>query len=776
MEKSKVCLSVLIYSVLAVSVLILPGAVMAATYFQDDFNSYTTNAALWAVWPKANLNQLFLAEGASGGGVEGDYDLAENADWQLNSLFGNRTNPPTRDGSPSSGQSIACDSDKAGSGDGDNYNMGYAITSPAFSTTGAGSVFLHFSCDATLNEPDGTCFEVYASNDNGTTWTMVFQRINPGRWRYDPPLPTTDNADGIYGVVDLNITAVAANKSQVKVRFICRGNSDGWFTLIDDVVVDNIDLENAGTTVLLPTETFSSVPDGQIPAGWTRQSGCDENPWQVGDLTRYYTNSDVGGVWDRSINRLDTKFAIFDSDKDPDSCPDNEFLVTPAINTTGVTLVYLIFDSEIVQNAAANERVEVSTDNGTTWRAQPAWTYQGKSEAGNETNYLRHVVPVFGVNGFPQVRFRFAYTGPGDSWFWAIDNVTVKGGQGDLPPAAPSVTNARTSFYLDEAKSPGGLTGFSTSAFNPTSNETHGRTDYQVIRINGNFDSPMVSGSVNAGDLTQFAITGLAASDTFLVRARHVTVGGTPGPYGPSFTFSVGGPQGTASIFCENFDSLASVLKPASDELNCTGGITDLNNLGWTHQTPAGWSIDNSQMGAVGTLEWQGWSFATMSFWTDADGQQRGAFALSNGVLAITDPDEWDDCNSPAGQGSFDSTLLTPSIPVPANTPIQIIFDSHYRQEDPAEVSFAVSFNGGADEILMHYCCQGVLEIDGGGDNDGVDVQNANLQFTLPPRQAASNMVMKWRHFNAGNNWFWGIDNVCVYIDEALPVQDWTQY
>ena len=103
MEKSKVCLSVLIYSVLAVSVLILPGAVMAATYFQDDFNSYTTNDALWAVWPKANLNQLFLAEGASGGGVEGDYDLAENADWQLNSLFGNRTNPPTRDGSPSSG-------------------------------------------------------------------------------------------------------------------------------------------------------------------------------------------------------------------------------------------------------------------------------------------------------------------------------------------------------------------------------------------------------------------------------------------------------------------------------------------------------------------------------------------------------------------------------------------------------------------------------------------------------------------------------------------------
>lgn len=773
MGKSKVCLSALLFSVLMV--LLLPGVAMSATYFSDDFNSYSTNAALWAAWPKANLNELFLSEGAGGGGVEWDYSVAENADWQLNSLYGQRTNPPTRDGSPSSGQSIACDSDKAGSNDQDNYNLGYAITSPSFVTTGASSVFLHFSCDATLNEPDGTCFEVYVHD--GTNWTMVFQRISPGRWRFDPPNPTTENADGIYGVVDVDISSVAANKAQVKVRFICRGNSNSWFVLVDDVVVDNVNLENIGTSTLLATETFTSTPDGQIPAGWTRTAGCDaQNPWQVGDLTRYYTNSDVGGVWDRSINRLDEKFAIFDSDKDPDDCPDNDFLMTPAINTTGVTLVYLIFDSEIVQNGGASERVEVSTDNGTTWRPQPAWSYDSKPEAGNESNFLRHVVPVFGVNGFPQVRFRFAYTGPGNSWWWAIDNVRVTGGAGDLPPAAPTVTNVKTTFSLDEATAPGGLTGFNTSAFSPIGNETHGRTEFQVARSDGSFDSPTVSGSVTSGNLTQFAITGLASSGSFKVRARHVTTGNTPGLYGPEFSFEIGGPQGTASIFCENFNGLSGVLKSASDELNCTGSITDVNNLGWTHQTPAGWSIDNSAMGALGTIEWQGWSFTTLSFWTDADAQLRGNFGLATGVLAVSDPDEWDDCNSPAGQGTFDSTLLSPAVAIPANTPIHIFFDSHYRQEDPAEVAVAVSFNGGADEVLLHYCCQGILKIDGGGDNEGVDVLNSTVHLIIPAKQAASSMVMKWRHYNAGNNWYWGIDNICVYVDESTPIGDWSQY
>ncbi len=779
MGRSGVWMSV-VFSVSLLLVLSFASPVLAATYFQDDFNSYTTNAELWAAWPKANLDELYTQEGAIGGGVQNDYSAAENADWQLNSLYGKRLNPPGRDGSPTSGQSISCDSDKAGSNDNDNYELGYSITSPSFNTTGASNVYLHFSCDATLNEPDGTCFEVYVSGNNGASWTMVFQRVCPGRWRFGSPDPTPENADGIYGVVDIDISSVAANKNQVKTRFICRGNSDSWFILVDDVVVDNNNLGVTGATTLLPTETFSSVADGAIPANWERTSGCNENPWQVGNLFRHYTvNPDSGGsVYDRTVNRLDTKYAIFDSDQDPDGCPDNEFLITPAINTTGVSIVYLIFDSEIVQHGGSSERVEVSLDNGTTWQATPIWSYDSKPEPGNESNFLRHVVPAYGIGGMTQVKFRFAYTGPGNAWFWGIDNVTVTGTAGDLPPGAPTVTNAKTLFTLEEATGAAGCTGFTTSAFNPTGGETHGRTDFQVINEGGSFDAPFLSGSVTSGNLLQFAVVGISGPGSFQVRARHITTGGTPGPYGAPFAFGVSGPGGSGPLVCENFNELANALLPAASEFSCTGGIAE-GVLGWTHQTPTGWSIDNSNMGSIrGTVEWDGWSFSTMSFWTDADGQERANFTLSNGVFAIADSDEFDDCEANGNPSSepYDSTLLSPVFNIPANQRSYIFFDSHYRVEDPEEAEVLISRDGGADLQLLHYCCDGVLQADGGGDNDGVDVQNTTIQLSVPALPTDSTLQIKWHYYNGTNNWFWAIDNFCLYVEGITPVEEWSQY
>ena len=67
----------------------------------------------------------------------------------------------------------------------------------------------------------------------------------------------------------------------------------------------------------------------------------------------------------------------------------------------------------------------------------------------------------------------------------------------------------------------------------------------------------------------------------------------------------------------EDFDDLE--LFPAVDEGYITeGGCTDAISqdvLGWTHNPPNNWLIDNSQMPESGTLEWRGWSFASMIFW-----------------------------------------------------------------------------------------------------------------------------------------------------------------
>jgi hypothetical protein len=108
-------------------------------------------------------------------------------------------------------------------------------------------------------------------------------------------------------------------------------------------------------------------------------------------------------------------------------------------------------------------------------------------------------------------------------------------------------------------------------------------------------------------------------------------------------------------IYAENFDGLTGDLRPAVDE-NVAG-------LGWTDAPPEGWTRENAPTMPQGTAEWQGWSFATPEFWTSADGQNRGDFAKGAGVVAIADPDEWDDFNAGSQNGAdFDSTITTPTI------------------------------------------------------------------------------------------------------------------
>lgn len=110
-----------------------------------------------------------------------------------------------------------------------------------------------------------------------------------------------------------------------------------------------------------------------------------------------------------------------------------------------------------------------------------------------------------------------------------------------------------------------------------------------------------------------------------------------------------------ALIYAENFDGLTGALRPAEDE--------NIAILGWTDAPPDGWTRENDPTMPQGTSEWQGWSFATPGFWTSADGQNRADFTKGAGVIAIADPDEWDDFNGGSQNGAdFNSTIATPAI------------------------------------------------------------------------------------------------------------------
>ena len=216
------------------------------------------------------------------------------------------------------------------------------------------------------------------------------------------------------------------------------------------------------------------------------------------------------------------------------------------------------------------------------------------------------------------------------------------------------------------------------------------------------------------------------------------------------------------NILDENFNNLE--LFPAEDEAyGACGNSIGPDVLGWTHEPPENWTIDNTNMPEVGTIEWRGWSFASMDFWVDAEDQLRSQFTRADGTVAVVDPDEWDDCGNAASFGSYNSILTSPLIPLTGN-PIHISFDSHYRQEAPQQVYLTVTnVSGGIIETLLHYSSNA------GSDNAGGDVLNQRLSFSVESDE--DEIYFNWEMADAGNNWYWAIDNVTIQ-SQTPPIGD----
>lgn len=202
----------------------------------------------------------------------------------------------------------------------------------------------------------------------------------------------------------------------------------------------------------------------------------------------------------------------------------------------------------------------------------------------------------------------------------------------------------------------------------------------------------------------------------------------------------------------EDFDELSGSLSPAQDEK------LDASLLGWTHQAPGTWSINNDGMPAQGVQEWQGWSFTSRDFWVTASGDQgRSASTKLNGVFAVADADEWDDKDSPTEKGTFDSALLSPPVKLAAGQTAYLEFDCDYRQEGTQTGDVLVSFDGGPDYILARY------------DGSTGDVSDKHVVLELPTPAQDAEATLKWRFHNAGNNWYWAIDNIMLSDTPPAP-------
>lgn len=224
-------------------------------------------------------------------------------------------------------------------------------------------------------------------------------------------------------------------------------------------------------------------------------------------------------------------------------------------------------------------------------------------------------------------------------------------------------------------------------------------------------------------------------------------------------------PAGKALLFQEDFESME--LGESPEESPGTQEV-------WTNVPPVGWSLDSSGVPGIGdpavdgVTDWAGWAFADKEWWISAAGDQRRTeFTLGQGTVAVADPDEWDDSTHPDGynvaEDPYDTWLSTPPIDISgaeAGT-VQLMFDSSWRPEYDSSyrqtANITASFNGSEPiEILL-------WESDSASPNfkdDNSTNETITVDLENPPW--ATNVVLTFGLYDAGNDWWWAIDNLKV--------------
>jgi hypothetical protein len=225
-----------------------------------------------------------------------------------------------------------------------------------------------------------------------------------------------------------------------------------------------------------------------------------------------------------------------------------------------------------------------------------------------------------------------------------------------------------------------------------------------------------------------------------------------------------GVPKEKIVVLSEDFEGLT--LGPNVDEALAGEQV-------WTDTPPAGWTVDESGIPGIGmdetdgVTEWAGWAFADKAWWTETAGdQRRSEFTLGRGTVAVADPDEWDDADrlsEPIADNPYDTLLTTPEIDITGVMPgtLKLKFDSSWRPEfddnyhQTADIT--VSYDGGEHiEVLL-------WESDSSSPNFKDDNStNETITVDLQNPEGAKSVVLTFSLYDAGNDWWWAIDNIEV--------------
>ncbi len=191
---------------------------------------------------------------------------------------------------------------------------------------------------------------------------------------------------------------------------------------------------------------------------------------------------------------------------------------------------------------------------------------------------------------------------------------------------------------------------------------------------------------------------------------------------------------------------------------------------------PVGWTelnltTVNPQSPGSGVTEFAGWRFVNKDWWITTSGDQnRSQFLSGTGIVAVADPDEWDDFGDPAGDegnldpanGLLDSTLITPTISLAgiAANAAKVTFNSSWVPEDQQLGTLTAVYNRGTPQqssvVLRTYSS---VE---SSANFKPEALNETVLQDLQNPAGATNVQLEFR-LQGNNDWWWAIDNVKVF-------------
>jgi len=186
---------------------------------------------------------------------------------------------------------------------------------------------------------------------------------------------------------------------------------------------------------------------------------------------------------------------------------------------------------------------------------------------------------------------------------------------------------------------------------------------------------------------------------------------------------------------------------------------------------PAGWSKETNVPQPQPVYD--GWTQLDKSFWiAQQGGQGRQLFERGQGVVAVIDPDAFDDFSSindgVEPEHNLEGYMTLPPIKltdVAANS-VKLQFDSSFRPESASNTDLYhpdwigqtglvdVSFDGGAtwqNVLLKNSITDGP---DGSNDHT-----NEHLVVNIP-NPAGGSLLIRFGVVNSQNNWWWAVDNI----------------